>query len=65
MGRGGENYVNRFRRINVEDHFLSHSLELGDAIMASTALEYQEIVLTGNEKHYRFIPNIQIQKFKP
>ena len=49
----------------VEDYFLSSSLELGDAIIASTALENQEILLTGNDKHYKFIPNIQIQKFKP
>ncbi|GHV67625.1 ribonuclease VapC [Spirochaetia bacterium] len=49
----------------VEDYFLSSSLELGDAIIASTALENQEIVLTGNDKHYKFIPNIQIKKFRP
>jgi predicted nucleic acid-binding protein len=49
----------------VENYFLSHSLELGDAIIASTALENQETILTGNDKHYRFISNIQIQKFKP
>jgi predicted nucleic acid-binding protein len=49
----------------VENYFLSHSLELGDAIIASTVLENQEILLTGNDKHYKFIPNIQIQKFKP
>jgi predicted nucleic acid-binding protein len=49
----------------VEDYFLSHSLELGDAIIASTALENQETILTGNDKHYKFIPNIQIQKFRP
>ena len=49
----------------VEDYFLSHFLELGDAIIASTALENQEILLTGNDKHYKFIPNMQIQKFKP
>ncbi|GHV82792.1 ribonuclease VapC [Spirochaetia bacterium] len=49
----------------VEDYFLSHSLELGDAIIASTVLENQEILLTGNDKHYKFIPNMQIQKFKP
>ncbi|GHV85722.1 ribonuclease VapC [Spirochaetia bacterium] len=49
----------------VEDYFLSHSLELGDAIIASTVLENQKILLTGNDKHYKFIPNIQIQKFKP
>jgi predicted nucleic acid-binding protein len=49
----------------VEDYFLSHSLEAADAIIASTALENQETLLTGNDKHYKFIPNIQIQKFKP
>jgi predicted nucleic acid-binding protein len=49
----------------VEDYFLSHSLERGDAIIASTALENQETILTGNDKHYKFIPNIQIQRFKP
>jgi predicted nucleic acid-binding protein len=49
----------------VEDYYLSHSMELGDAIIASTALENQETILTGNDKHYKFIPNIQVQKFKP
>jgi predicted nucleic acid-binding protein len=49
----------------VEDYFLLSSLELGDAIIASTALENQEIILTGNDNHYKFIPNIQLQKFKP
>jgi predicted nucleic acid-binding protein len=49
----------------VEDYCLSHSMELGDALIASTALEHQEIIVTGNDKHYKFIPNIQVQKFKP
>jgi predicted nucleic acid-binding protein len=49
----------------VEDYYLSHSMEAGDAIIASTALENQEIILTGNDKHYKFIPNIQAQKFMP
>jgi predicted nucleic acid-binding protein len=49
----------------VEDYFLSHSLELSDAIIASTALENQETILTGNDKHYKFIPNMQIEKFRP
>jgi predicted nucleic acid-binding protein len=48
----------------VEDYYLSHSMEAGDAIIASTALENQEAILTGNDKHYKFIPNIQVQKFK-
>ena len=48
----------------VEDYYLSHSLELGDAIIAATALEYREILLTANEKHYSFIPNIKTKKFR-
>jgi predicted nucleic acid-binding protein len=49
----------------VEDFYLSHSMEMGDAIIAATALEKQEILLTANDKHYNFIPLIQVQKFKP
>jgi predicted nucleic acid-binding protein len=51
--------------VYVEDYCLSHSMELGDAIIAATALEYREALLTANEKHYGFIPNIQISRFKP
>jgi len=49
----------------VENYFLSHSMETGDAIIAATALEKNETLLTANYKHYSFIPNIQVQKFKP
>jgi predicted nucleic acid-binding protein len=49
----------------VEDYHLSHALELEDAIIAATTLENQEVLLTANEKHYKFIPNIQIIKFEP
>jgi len=49
----------------VEDYFLSHSMEFSDAIIASTALEYQEKLLTANDKHYGFIPGLQINKFRP
>ena len=49
----------------VEDYALSHSMEMADAIIAATALECNEILLTANEKHYSFIPNLQISKFRP
>jgi predicted nucleic acid-binding protein len=48
----------------VEDYYLSHSMELADAIIVSTALEHNEILLTGNDKHYSFIPNLEISKFR-
>ena len=49
----------------VEDYYLSHSMELADAIVAATVLEHHEILLTANEKHYSFLPNIQINRFRP
>jgi len=47
----------------VEDYYLSHSLEFADAIITATAIENQEVLLTANDKHYGFIPNIHINKF--
>jgi predicted nucleic acid-binding protein len=47
------------------DYFLNHPLELSDAIIAATIPERQETLLTANDKHYKYIPNIQVEKFKP
>ena len=49
----------------MEDYRLKYSLELSDAIIAATVLEKHECLLTANDKHYAFIPNIQINKFRP
>jgi predicted nucleic acid-binding protein len=49
----------------MEDYFLGYSLELSDAIIAATALEKKETLVTANDKHYKYIPNIQIEKFRP
>jgi predicted nucleic acid-binding protein len=59
-----ENISNR-AMFFVKDYCLSHSMELADAIIAATALEYHETLLTANDEHYGFIPNIQIKKFRP
>ena len=49
----------------VENFFFSHSMESSDALIAATAMETSEILLTANDKHYGFIPNMQLQKFRP
>ena len=49
----------------VEDYTLSHSMELADALIAATALEQQKVLLTANTKHYRFVPGLNLQTFKP
>ncbi len=48
----------------VEEFFLSHSMELADALIGATAVRYNDTLLTANTKHYRHIPNIQLKTFK-
>ena len=48
----------------VEEFTLSHSMALADALIAATASHYGLIVLTGNEKHYKFL-DIEIETFSP
>jgi predicted nucleic acid-binding protein len=47
----------------MENYKLSHGLELGDALIAATALKYDVELVTGNTKHYNYIPNIKIIPF--
>lgn len=49
----------------VEERFLSHSLELADALIAATAIAYALPILTGNSKHYSIIKDIQVKSFRP
>ena len=51
--------------IYVEEFFLSHSMELADSLIAATCINNSEVLLTANDRHYKFIPNIQLVKFKP
>ncbi len=49
----------------IEKYFLSHSMQLADALIASTAEIHQVALLTGNVKHYRFIENVYHKEFRP
>lgn len=49
--------------IYVEQYFHSNSMEMADALIAATCINNSEILITGNDKHYKHIPNIQIKKF--
>jgi predicted nucleic acid-binding protein len=51
--------------IYVEEYFLSHSMELADALIAATSINSSEVLLTANDKHYKHIPNIQVCIFVP
>ena len=48
----------------VEQHFLSHSMEIADALIGSTAVAHGLPLLTGNDKHYKIMKGVQIKKFR-
>ena len=49
----------------VEQHYLSHSIQLADALIAATAVAYGLPILTSNDKHYKILKDLQIKKFRP
>ena len=49
----------------MEEHALAHGLLLADALIAATALETGLTLMTGNERHYRFIPHLGMEVFRP
>ncbi|KIM11454.1 MAG: twitching motility protein PilT [Sulfuricurvum sp. PC08-66] len=48
----------------VEEYFLSHSMELADALIAATALQYGMKLITANDKHYRIVEALEIEIFR-
>lgn len=49
----------------VEQHFLSHSIQIADVLIGATAITYGFPILTANDKHYKVMKDIRIKKFKP
>ncbi|MCH4248589.1 type II toxin-antitoxin system VapC family toxin [Acinetobacter populi] len=47
----------------VQEYALSHAMQMADALIAATAIQFAETLLTANDKHYKFIPHLNIQKF--
>lgn len=49
----------------VEQHFLSHSVQIADALIGATALVHALPLLTGNDKHYKAMKGLELLKFRP
>ena len=49
----------------VEQHYLSHSVQLADALIGATAVAHGEFLITGNVKHYKIVKEINLTKFVP
>jgi predicted nucleic acid-binding protein len=47
----------------VQEYSSSHSMMLADAFIAATVVQNNEKLITANDKHYRFIPNIECVRF--
>lgn len=49
----------------VEEYFLSHSMQLADALIGATCSNHGLTLYTANDKHYRIINDIEIKVFRP
>lgn len=49
----------------MESLCLSHGLQMGDALIAATAIEHGMTVLTGNVKHFSAVPDLIVEQFLP
>jgi hypothetical protein len=49
----------------VEQHYLSHSLQLADALIGSTAISHGIPLVTGNTKHYKIVKELELIRFQP
>ncbi len=51
--------------IYMEEYALGSGLDLADALIAATSTEHNLHLCTGNHKHYKIIPHLEITVFKP
>lgn len=54
------NEIARLSSQLLKDYFLSHHLQIADAIIAATSLVYSIPLFTHNKKDFRYIPNLDI-----
>lgn len=49
----------------VEEHAFTNSLQLADALIATTTLESGLPLVTANDRHYRCVEGLEIRVFRP
>lgn len=49
----------------IEKLYLSHSIMLADSLIAATALVNGLPLVTGNDKHYKIIKELEVKTFRP
>ena len=48
----------------MEEYFLSHSMQLADSLIASTATTYGLELITANDKHYKVVKELDLKVFR-
>ena len=48
----------------MEEHSIRHGLQIADALIAATARETVSTLLTGNVRHFRPIPSLDLRQFR-
>ena len=51
--------------IYLEQYSLSSGIRAGDALIAATAIEFNCMLCTGNQKHFKPIEALQLKIFRP
>lgn len=51
--------------IYVEEYSLGFDISANDALIAATAIEANQVLSSGNQKHYKPIKDLQFKPFKP
>lgn len=51
--------------IYLEEYGLRTSMSMADALIAAAAIEANEPLLTGNDRHYKAIKEVEIKRFRP
>jgi predicted nucleic acid-binding protein len=48
----------------MEEYFLSHSMQLADSLIASTATSFGLKLITANDKHYKILKELDLDIFR-
>lgn len=51
--------------VYLENYALSDGMRLADALIAASAVESGAVLLTGNERHYKCVPGLALDRYEP